>query len=230
KMGLKASPTCVMNFDSAKGWLVGEPHKGLRAMFTMMNTARLSVAMQGLGAAEIAWQNGLAYAKDRLQMRALDGTKFPDKPADPIIVHPDVRRMLLISKAFCEGARMLACWTGMHLDIAAKHPDAQARQDADDLVALMIPIVKAYMTDMGFEVANLTMQIYGGHGYIRDNGVEQYARDSRIAMIYEGTNGIQALDLVGRKMPQAYGRLLRQFFHPVSEFINENQMDESLQE
>ncbi|HTK85212.1 MAG TPA: acyl-CoA dehydrogenase C-terminal domain-containing protein [Patescibacteria group bacterium] len=230
KMGLKASPTCVMNFDGAKGWLVGEPHKGLRAMFTMMNTARLSVAMQGLGAAEIAWQNGLAYAKDRLQMRALDGAKFPDKPADPIIVHPDVRRMLLIQKAFCEGARMLACWTGMHLDIAAKHPDAQARQDADDLVALMIPIAKAYMTDMGFEVANLTIQIYGGHGYIRENGVEQYARDSRIAMIYEGTNGIQALDLVGRKMPQAYGRLLRQFFHPVSEFINENQMDESLQE
>ena len=230
KMGLKASPTAVLNFDEATGWLVGEPNKGLRAMFTMMNTARLSVAMQGLGLAEVAWQNGLAYAKDRLQMRALDGAKFPGKPADPIIVHPDVRRMLLTQKAFCEGARALACWVGMHLDISMKHPDPVVQQNADDLVALMIPVVKAYMTDMGFEVANLTIQIYGGHGYIRENGVEQYARDSRIAMIYEGTNGIQALDLVGRKMPQAYGRLLRQFFHPVSQFIEDNQADESLQE
>jgi hypothetical protein len=178
----------------------------------------------------VAWQNALAYAKDRLQMRALDGPAAPDKPADPIIVHPDVRRMLLTCKAFCEGARALSYWVGMHLDISLKHSDAQVRQDADDLVALLTPVVKAYQTDMGFEVASTAMQVYGGHGYIRENGVEQYARDARIAMIYEGTNGIQALDLVGRKMPLGYGRLLRQFFHPVSRFIEENQADESLQE
>lgn len=230
KMGIKASATCVMNFDGAKGWLVGEAHKGLRAMFTMMNAARLGVAMQGLGIAEVANQNGLAYAKDRLQMRALDGIKAPDKPADPIIVHPDVRRMLLTSKAFCEGARALSYWIGMQLDIAHKHPDKSVRQDADDLVALLTPVLKAYQTDMGFEVANNTIQIHGGHGYIWEYGVEQYARDARIAMIYEGTNGIQALDLVGRKMAQSYGRLLRQFFHPVSDFIEQNQMDLDMQE
>lgn len=228
KMGIKGSSTCVMNFDNAKGWLVGEPHKGLRAMFTMMNAARLGVGMQGLGLAEVSWQNGLAYAKDRLQMRALDGTKAPDKPADPIIVHPDVRKMLLTSKAFCEGARALSYWVGLNLDIAEKHPDAAKRQEADDLVALLTPIVKAYQTDMGFEVANLAVQIHGGHGYIREYGVEQYARDARIAMIYEGTNGIQALDLVGRKMGQNYGRLLRRFFHPVLDFIEKNQENMAL--
>jgi alkylation response protein AidB-like acyl-CoA dehydrogenase len=230
KMGIKASATCVMNFDNSIGWLVGEPHKGLRAMFTMMNAARLGVGMQGLGLAEVAWQNGLAYAKDRLQMRALDGAKAPDKPADPIIVHPDVRKMLLTSKAFCEGARALSYWVGLNLDIAEKHPDAQKRQEADDLVALLTPIVKAYQTDMGFEVANHAIQIHGGHGYIREYGVEQYARDARIAMIYEGTNGIQGLDLVGRKMGQNYGRLLRRFFHPVLQFIETNQTDASLAE
>ena len=223
KMGIKASSTCVMNFDGATGWLIGEPHKGLKAMFTMMNTARLMVGMQGLGQAETAWQNGLAYAKDRLQMRALDGVKYPDKPADPILVHPDVRRMLLTSKAFCEGARALSYWVGLHLDISEKHPDPIKRRDADDFVSLMTPIIKAYQTDMGFEIANLAIQIHGGHGYIREYGVEQYARDARIAMIYEGTNGIQALDLVGRKMGQNYGRLLRQFFHPVLAFIEANQ-------
>jgi alkylation response protein AidB-like acyl-CoA dehydrogenase len=230
KMGIKASATCVMNFENAKGWLVGEAHKGLKAMFTMMNAARLGVAMQGLGVAEVAAQNGLAYAKDRLQMRALGGVKAPDKPADPIIVHPDVRRMLLTSKAFCEGARALSYWTGYHLDVAEKHPDPQVRKDADDLVALMTPILKAYQTDMGFEVANLAIQIHGGHGYIHEYGVEQYARDARIAMIYEGTNGIQALDLVGRKMAVGYGRLLRQFFHPVSQFIEENMADDKMAE
>ena len=230
KMGIKASATCVTNFDNSIGWLVGEPHKGLRAMFTMMNAARLGVGMQGLGLAEVAWQNGLAYAKDRLQMRALDGAKAPDKPADPIIVHPDVRKMLLTSKAFCEGARALSYWVGLNLDIAEKHPDAQKRQEADDLVALLTPIVKAYQTDMGFEVANHAIQIHGGHGYIREYGVEQYARDARIAMIYEGTNGIQGLDLVGRKMGQNYGRLLRRFFHPVLQFIETNQTDASLAE
>jgi len=219
KMGIKGSATAVLNFDDAKGWLVGEPHKGLRAMFTMMNAARLGVAMQGLGIAEVAWQNGLAYAKDRLQMRALDGAKAPEKAADPIIVHPDVRRMLLTCKAFTEGSRALAYWVGLHHDISVKHPDPAVRQEADDLVALMTPILKAYQTDMGFDVANLAIQIYGGHGYIWEHGVEQYARDARIAMIYEGTNGIQALDLVGRKMAQSFGRLLRQFFQPVSDFI-----------
>lgn len=230
KMGIKASSTCVMNFENATGWLVGEPHKGLKAMFTMMNAARLGVAMQGLGIAEISWQNGLAYAKERLQMRALDGSKAPEKPADPIIVHPDVRKMLLTSKAFCEGARALSYWIGMNLDLSEKHPDPQKRQEADDLVALLTPVIKAYQTDMGFEVANLAVQIHGGHGYIREYGVEQYARDARIAMIYEGTNGIQALDLVGRKMGQNYGRLLRRFFHPVMEFIEGHQDDENLQQ
>lgn len=230
KMGIKANATCVINLDNATGWLVGEKHKGLKAMFTMMNAARLGVGMQGLGIAEVAYQNGLAYAKDRLQMRALDGAKAPDKPADPIIVHPDVRRMLLTSKAVTEGGRALAYWVGMTLDIAEKHPDAAMRQEADDLVALMTPIVKAYLTDMGSEVANHAVQVYGGHGFIWDSGVEQYVRDARIAQIYEGTNGIQALDLVGRKMGQNYGRLLRRFFHPVSAFIEKNQEAESLQE
>ncbi len=230
KMGIKASSTAVLNFDDAKGWLVGAPHKGLRAMFTMMNAARLGVAMQGLGIAEVSYQNAVAYAQDRLQMRALDGAKAPDKPADPIIVHPDVRRMLLTMKAFTEGARALSFWTGMNLDISQKHPDEKVRAEADDLVALLTPVIKAYQTDMGFECASLAMQVYGGHGYIWEHGVEQYARDARIAMIYEGTNGIQALDLVGRKMAQGYGRLLRRFFHPVSEFIETEQANTDLQE
>jgi alkylation response protein AidB-like acyl-CoA dehydrogenase len=230
KMGIKASSTCVMNFDDAKGWLVGEPHKGLRAMFTMMNAARLGVGMQGLGIAEVSYQNALQYAKERLQMRALDGAKNPDKPADPIIVHPDVRRMLLTSKAFCEGARALSFWAGMELDIAEKHEDPNERQRAEDLVALLTPVLKAYQTDMGFEVANLAVQVYGGHGYIWEHGVEQYVRDARIAQLYEGTNGIQALDLVGRKMGQNFGRSLRRFFHPIGEFIEENQSNSDLQE
>ncbi len=230
KMGIKASATCVMNFENSTGWLVGEPHKGLRAMFAMMNAARLGVAMQGLGIAEVSWQNGLAYAKDRLQMRALDGVKAPDKPADPIIVHPDVRRMLLRSKAFCEGARALSYWIGMSLDIAERHPDADKRAEAEDLVALMTPILKAYQTDMGFEIANEAIQIHGGHGYIWEYGVEQYARDARIAQIYEGTNGIQALDLVGRKMGAHMGRYLRRFFHPVHEYIEANQDNAAMQD
>ncbi len=230
KMGIKGSATCVMNFEDSRGWLVGEPHKGLRAMFTMMNTARLGVAMQGLGIAEVAYQNGLAYAKDRLQMRALDGTKAPDKPADPIIVHPDVRRMLLISKAVIEGCRALSFWVGMALDRSEKETDPEKREEAEDLVALMTPILKAYQTDMGFEIANHAIQIHGGHGYIWEYGVEQYARDARIAQIYEGTNGIQALDLVGRKMSVSFGRLLRRFFHPVDEFVQCNQSNAAMQE
>jgi alkylation response protein AidB-like acyl-CoA dehydrogenase len=230
KMGIKASATCVMVYEEAKGWLIGEPHKGLRAMFAMMNAARLGVAMQGLGIAEVAYQNAVFYAKDRLQMRALDGAKAPEKPADPIIVHPDVRRMLLKSKAFCEGARALSYWIGMSLDLAEHHEDEGTRAAAEELVALMTPILKAYQTDMGFEVASEAMQVHGGNGYIHEYGIEQYARDARIAMIYEGTNGIQALDLVGRKMPKGYGKLLRRFFHPVQQFIEENQEDEKLQE
>jgi alkylation response protein AidB-like acyl-CoA dehydrogenase len=230
KMGIKASATCVMQYENAKGWLVGEPHKGLKAMFTMMNAARLGVGMQGLGIAEVAYQNAVAYAKDRLQMRAVEGAKRPDLPADPIIVHPDVRRMLLTSKAFTEGARALSYWTGYQLDLATAHPDHVQKQAADDLVALLTPIVKAYQTDMGFEVSSLAMQVLGGAGYITDYGVEQYARDARIAMIYEGTNGIQALDLVGRKMAVGYGRLLRGFFHPVDEFIQNHIEDAELGE
>lgn len=230
KMGIKGSSTCVMNFDGALGQLVGEPHKGLKAMFLMMNAARLGVAMQGLGIAEVSQQNALAYAKDRLQMRSLTGVKYPQMPADPIIVHPDVRRMLLTAKAFVEGARALSYWVGINLDISRKHPDPKEREKADDLVALLTPILKSYQTDMGSEVANLAVQIYGGHGYIWEWGVEQYVRDARIAQIYEGTNGIQALDLVGRKLPQAYGRLLRRFFHPVQEFIIQEQSDTKMQE
>ena len=230
KMGIHANSTALLNFDEAKGWLVGAPNKGLRAMFTMMNAARLGVAMQGLGIAEVAYQNGVAYAKERLQMRSVSGVKEPDKPADPIIVHPDVRRMLLIGKAFTEGSRALSYWAGMNLDIFHKHEDEKVRQEADDLVALMTPILKAYQTDMGYEVSNMMMQIYGGHGYIAEWGMEQYARDARIAQIYEGTNGIQALDLVGRKMPQNFGRLLRRFFQPVQEFINEHQTNTDMQE
>jgi hypothetical protein len=184
--------------------------------------------MQGLGIAEVAYQNALAYARDRLQMRALDGIKYPDKPADPIIVHPDVRRMILTCKAFTEGARALSFWAGMNLDLAEKHPDPDERQKADDLVALLTPVLKAYQTDMGFECASLAMQVYGGHGYIWEWGVEQYARDARIAMIYEGTNGIQALDLIGRKMGLNMGRLLRRFFHPVQDFIDQNMNNPTL--
>lgn len=219
KMGIHANSTCVMNYDGAKGWLVGDPHKGLRAMFTMMNAARLGVAMQGLGIAEIAYQNGLNYAKDRLQMRSLTGAKAPDKVADPIIVHPDVRKMLLTGKAFTEGARAMAYWGAMALDTSHHHSDLDTKQEADDLIALLTPIFKGYFTDMGSVIANLAVQVHGGHGYIAEYGVEQYVRDARIAEIYEGTNGIQALDLVGRKMAQGYGRLLRRFFHPVQKFI-----------
>lgn len=230
KMGIHANSTCVMNFDDAKGWLVGEKHKGLRAMFAMMNNARLGVAMQGLGIAEVAYQNAVAYAKDRLQMRSVTGTKAPDKPADPIIVHPDVRRMLLKGKAFTEGARALAYWAAQLLDTADKSADEKQAKGADDYVALLTPILKAYFTDMGLEIAVESQQVYGGHGYIAEWGMEQYVRDARIAQIYEGTNGIQALDLVGRKMGVGFGRLLRGFFHDVQGFIEAEQANSDLQE
>ncbi len=217
KMGIRASSTCVLNFDGATGWLVGEANKGMRAMFTMMNAARLAVGIQGLGLAEVAWQNARAYAGERLQGRALKGARYPDKPADPLLVHPDVRRMLLTQKALIEGGRALAYWVGLAIDRAEHHPDAKVREAENEFVALMTPIVKALLTDIGFDVANLAVQVFGGAGYVRDSGVEQYVRDARITQIYEGTNGIQALDLVGRKLPQDMGRQLRRFFHPVSE-------------
>ncbi|WP_029010010.1 acyl-CoA dehydrogenase C-terminal domain-containing protein [Azospirillum halopraeferens] len=216
KMGIRASSTCVMNFDEATGWLVGEPNKGMRAMFVMMNAARLAVGIQGLGIAEVAYQNAAAYAKERLQGRSLKGPRHPDKPADPIIVHPDVRRNLLTARAYTEGARALGALVGYHLDVAERHPDPRQRRESDEFVQLMTPIVKALFTDIGFDAANIAVQVHGGHGFIWETGVEQYVRDARITQIYEGTNGIQALDLVGRKLGQDMGRLLRRFFHPVS--------------
>lgn len=230
KMGIKASSTCVMNLEEAEGYLVGAPHGGMRAMFTMMNVARLAVGLQGLGLAETAYQSAVLYARERLQGRALSGPKHPDKAADPIIVHPDVRKMLLTMRAQIEGARALALWVGTAVDVAERHPDPEKRQEADDLVALMTPIIKAYFTDLGFDATNIGVQIYGGHGYIREHGMEQLVRDARIAQLYEGTNGIQALDLVGRKLSQHVGRLLRRFFHPVLAFIEENQTDAALAE
>ena len=217
KMGIKASATCVMNFDGATGWLVGEPHKGMRAMFAMMNAERLSVGIQGLGVAEASYQGAVTYAKERLQGRALSGAKYPDKPADPIIVHPDVRRMLLTQRAWIEGCRALSGWAARALDESKHNPDAKKREKAEDFIAVITPVVKALMTDMGSEVANLGMQVFGGHGFIRENGMEQLARDARITQIYEGTNGIQALDLVGRKMPAQFGKYLRTIFHPISQ-------------
>ena len=219
KMGIKASATCQLSFDDAVGWMVGQPNKGMRAMFTMMNSERLSVGIQGLGAAEAGYQGAVAYARDRIQGRSLSGVKHKDKAADPIIVHPDVRRMLLTIRSYTEGCRALGSWVARELDVVARSDDPMAKASAEEFAALMTPIVKALFTDLGFEATSIAMQVYGGHGYIRDHGMEQYVRDSRISMIYEGTNGIQALDLVGRKLPQHAGRLLRRFFHPVSEFI-----------
>lgn len=225
KMGIHGNATCVLNYDNATGWLVGDPHKGLRAMFTMMNAARLGVGIQGMSQAVVAYQNAAIYANDRIQGRALTGAQAKDKAADPIIVHPDVRRMLMTVRAFTEGARAFALYTGLQLDMALKHPDERARRDADDFVGIVTPVIKSYFTDMGFEGAVQAMQIYGGHGYIREWGMEQFVRDARITQIYEGANGIQALDLVGRKLPAHMGRGLRAFFHPIDSFIQENMAD-----
>jgi len=222
KMGIKASATCALSFDDAKGWLVDEPNKGLRAMFTMMNTERLSVGIQGLGVAEVAYQNAVAYARERIQGRSLTGAKAPEKQADPIIVHPDVRRMLLTMRAYIEGCRALSGWVAREIDILHRSTDEDAKLVADDFTALLTPVVKAMFTDLGFEISSSAMQCYGGHGYIRDHGMEQYVRDARISMIYEGTNGVQALDLVGRKLPQEGGRLLTRFLDPLMEFIETN--------
>ncbi len=230
KMGIKASATCQINLDEAVGWIVGEPHKGMRSMFAMMNEARLGVAIQGLGVGEAAYQGAVAYAKERLQGRSLAGTKYPDKPADPIIVHPDVRRMLLTMRAYNEGCRALCTWVASVQDEVLRSSDPKAREAAEDFVAMMTPIMKAMFSDLGFDSANLAVQIHGGHGYIREHGMEQYVRDARIAQIYEGANGIQALDLVGRKLPANMGRSLRRFFHPVQEFIDANKDDAQIGE
>jgi butyryl-CoA dehydrogenase len=209
KMGMKASVTCVMNFDGAKGWLVGQPHKGLAGMFVMMNKERLFVGGQGISIAETAYQSAVAYAKDRLQGRAAEGPAHPDKSADPIIVHPDIRNRLMYARAIIEAERALAVWTHLQVDISHKHADAAVRQHAEDMAGLMTPIVKASGTDYGSELANVCLQVFGGHGYIREHGMEQLARDVRITQIYEGTNTIQALDLVGRKLGIEGGRLFK---------------------
>jgi len=230
KMGIHGSASCVLNFDDAEGFLIGEPHKGLRCMFTMMNGARLGVGMQGLALGETAYQSATTYAKERRSGKSLTkGAKNNDK-ADPIIVHPDVRNMLLTARAYNEGSRALAYWTALQLDISLKHPDAETRQDADELVQLMTPVIKAFFTDRGFEAANLAVQVYGGHGYISEHGMEQLVRDARIAQLYEGANGIQALDLVGRKLGMKTGRLLRHFFHPATAFVEAHQEDQALKD
>jgi 3-(methylsulfanyl)propanoyl-CoA dehydrogenase len=228
KMGIHGNATCVMNYDGAIGWLVGEESRGINAMFTMMNGARLAVGVQGLALSEVAYQNAAAYAKDRLQGRALTGARFPDKAADPIIVHPDVRRALMTVRAFNESARALVLWTALQSDIAHRSPDDKARQAADDHMGLFTPVIKGVLTDIGFANTVVAQQVYGGHGYIAEHGMEQFVRDSRIAMMYEGTNGIQALDLVGRKLPKDGGRALQAFFGEVSAYLKEKSADEAM--
>jgi acyl-CoA dehydrogenase len=228
KMGIHGNSTCVMNYDGATGWLVSEPNRGLNAMFVMMNEARLGVGMQGLALSEVAYQNAAAYAKERLAGRALTGAKYKDKAADPIIVHPDVRRMLMTMRAFNEAARALVLWTALKSDIAHRSGDAKERQAADDHMSLMTPVIKGVLTDTGFANTVLAQQVFGGHGYIAEHGMEQFVRDARIAMIYEGANGIQALDLVGRKLARDGGRALQAFFAEVSGFVKEHSADEGL--
>ena len=228
KMGIHGNSTCVLNFDNAVGTLVGEENKGMAAMFVMMNEARLGVGVQGLAQSEVAYQNAAAYAKDRLQGRALTGPQAKDKPADPIIVHPDIRRTLMSIRAFNEAARALVVWTSLKSDLAHRSDDPKERQAADDHMGLLTPVVKGMLTDVGFANAVAAQQVYGGHGYIQETGVEQFVRDARIAMIYEGANGIQALDLVGRKLGRDGGRAITAFFNEVSAFAKDNTADEAL--
>ena len=224
KMGIHGNSTCVMNYDGATGFLVGEEHKGMKAMFTMMNEARIGVGLQGYAVAEAAYQNAVAYAKDRLQGRAVTGTENPDGPADPLIVHPDIRRNLMDQKSFVEGARAFTMWGANLIDRSHKNGDAEA----DGLVSLMTPVIKGFLTDKGFEYAVAAQQVYGGHGYIEEWGMSQFARDARIAMIYEGANGVQALDLVGRKLAQDGGKHVMAFFEMVKTFIKENDDNDAL--
>ena len=213
KMGIHGNATCVLNYDGAKGWLIGEPEKGLAAMFIMMNAARLGVGLQGLAQGEVAYQNAAAYARDRRQSRALkEGDRDAGAKADPIIVHPDVRRMLMESRAWNEAGRALVLWGALQVDLIRRSPDEAEREQADDLLGLITPVIKGYLTDKGFQAAVYAQQVLGGHGYIREHGIEQFVRDARITQIYEGTNGIQAMDLVGRKLPKEGGRAVRGFF------------------
>ncbi|MBL8378668.1 MAG: acyl-CoA dehydrogenase C-terminal domain-containing protein [Burkholderiales bacterium] len=230
KMGIHGNSTCQISLDEATGWLIGEPHKGLNAMFVMMNAARLGVGLQSLGLTEAAYQNALAYAKERLQMRSLSGIKAPDQPADPIIVHPDVRRMLLTAKAYAEGGRAFASFIALLIDRELSHPDEAVRKESGELVALLTPIVKAFMTDNGWIATSEAMQAHGGHGYITGTGIEQYVRDARINMIYEGTNTVQSLDLLGRKILMDNGAKLKKFGAMVQAFIEENGTDEAMSE
>ncbi|SDL45127.1 Acyl-CoA dehydrogenase [Franzmannia pantelleriensis] len=218
KMGIHGNATCVMNFDAAKGYLVGAPNKGLACMFTMMNVARIGVGIQGLGVTEASFQNALAYARDRLQMRALSGPQAPEKVADPIIVHPDVRRMLLTQKAFAEGGRMLVLYTAQMVDVVEHGQDAAERERAETLLGLLTPIVKAFLTEVGFEATNEGVQVFGGHGFIQEWGMEQLVRDARITRLYEGTTGIQALDLLGRKVLMSQGETLKVFTKEIHKF------------
>ena len=230
KMGIHGSATCVMNFDGAQGYLVGEPHKGLQAMFVMMNSARLGVGVQGLGLSERAYQNALRYSRERLQSRSLSGPKFPDKPADPIIVQPDVRRMLLSQKALVEGGRLLSLHAYSLLDAAEREADADARERAHTLVSFLTPISKACQTEWSIENTYNAIQCFGGHGYIHEHGMEQYARDARITTLYEGTTGIQALDLIGRKTAASQGAGLKLFLGVIEEFAKQHEGDEALAE
>ncbi len=229
KMGIHANSTCVMNYDDAEGYLIGEENRGLRAMFTMMNEARLGVGLQGLAISEVAYQNAVEYARDRIQGRSLSGVKAPDKKADPIIVHPDIRRMLMNIRAFNEAGRAFMLWTALKGDISHRSEDEKERQDADDIMGLVTPIVKGVLTDKGFENTVMAQQVFGGHGYIHEWGMEQFVRDARIAQIYEGANGIQALDLVGRKLPKDNGRAMRAFMEEIDTFTKSHKENEAMQ-
>src|ERR1700760_2502617 len=228
KMGIHGNSTCVMNYDAATGWLIGEENKGMNAMFVMMNEARLGVAVQGLAQSEVAYQNAVIYARERLQGRSLTGAKAPDKPADPIIVHPDVRRTLLTIRAFNEAARAMVVWTSLKSDVAHRSSDTKDRQGAGDHMGLLTPVLKGFLTDNGFANAVQAQQMYGGHGYIAEQGMEQFVRDARIAMIYEGATGIQALDLVGRKLPREGGGAVMSFFGEVMGFAKDHGGDEAM--
>lgn len=228
KMGIHGNSTCVMNYDDATGYLIGAENKGLSAMFVMMNEARLGVGLQGLSIAETAYQNAVAYANERIQGRSLSGVKNPNGKADPIIVHPDIRRSLMTIKSFNEAGRAFLLWTALKSDIAHRSPDAAERQNADDLLGLATPILKGVLTDKGFDHAVMAQQVFGGHGYIEEHGMSQYVRDARITMIYEGANGIQALDLVGRKLALNGGRAVMAFFKEIGDFCEENRADEAM--
>ena len=230
KMGIHGNATCQMVLDGAIGTLVGAPNKGLSAMFVMMNAARLGVGTQSLGLTEVAYQNAVAYAKDRIQMRSLSGPKAPDKAADPIIVHPDVRKMLLTARAFAEGGRAMLMYTSLQLDVLVSSNDEDERRDADDTVSLLTPIIKAFITDNGWIATSHCQQVFGGHGYIHEWGMEQFVRDARINMIYEGTNTIQSLDLLGRKVLGDNGAKLKKFGKKIAEFVEEEGVDEAMQE